>query len=79
MGQCLEAGVHWAELNGNGDRHLCSISMSKMPQRMRMLKNLIALGKCILPRQEGKKMTKEKCQRERNRTHPGSVEAELKV
>ena len=25
----FEAGVHRAELNGNGDRHLCSISMSQ--------------------------------------------------
>lgn len=76
----MEAGVHWAELNGNGDRHLCSISMSQKDTKNEVAEEFDCTWEMWIAETRGKKQrTKETSQRERNSTHPGSVEAELKV
>lgn len=79
MGLCLEVGVRWDELNGNGDRHRCSISMSKKAIKNEDAEEFDCTWGMWIAKTRGKEGEGNERVRERNRTHPGSVEAELKV
>lgn len=71
MGQCLEAGVHWAELNGNGDRHLCSISMSKNATKNEDAEEFNCTWKMYIAETRGKKDDKRNVSEREKQNSPG--------
>lgn len=61
----MEAGVHWAELNGNGDRHLCSISMSQKDTKNEVAEEFDCTWEMWIAETRGKKRGQKKRVRER--------------